>query len=65
MLAERKPMQQVLRLRECLIALDGRLAGASHREIAIRLYGQDIVAETWRNSDDSLRARTVPSKLSR
>lgn len=55
---ERKPTQQVLRLRECLIALDGRLAGASDRDIAIRLYGQETVAANWRRGDDSLRATT-------
>ena len=55
---ERKPIQQVMRLRECLIALDGRLAGASDRDIAIRLYGQETVAANWRRADDSLRART-------
>jgi hypothetical protein len=55
---ERKPTQQVLRLRECLIALDSWLAGASDRDIAIRLYGQETVAAHWRRGDDSLRART-------
>lgn len=55
---KRKPTQQVLRLRECLMALDGRLAGASDRDIAIRLYGLETVAENWRTGDDSLRART-------
>ncbi len=55
---KRKPRQQVLRFRESLMALDGRLAGASDREIATRLYGQETVAESWRTADDSLRART-------
>lgn len=53
-----KPRQQVSRFRESLIALDGRLAGASDREIATRLFGQETVAEIWRTGDDALRART-------
>jgi hypothetical protein len=34
-------------LRDALITLDGRHAGASHKEIAILLYGADDVAADW------------------
>jgi hypothetical protein len=34
-------------LRDALITLDGRRAGASHREIAILIYGADDVAADW------------------
>ena len=39
--------QSELRLRECLIALDGHLNGRTYRDIAKVLYGSDRVAETW------------------
>jgi hypothetical protein len=34
-------------LRDALITLDGRRAGASHKDIAILLYGADDVAADW------------------
>ena len=34
-------------LRDALITLDGRRAGASYREIATVLYGAKTVAEDW------------------
>jgi len=34
-------------LRDALITLDGRRAGASHREIAILIYGAEAVAADW------------------
>jgi hypothetical protein len=34
-------------LRDALITLDGRRAGASHREIAILIYGAEDVAADW------------------
>ena len=39
--------QTELRLRECLVALDGHLEDRSYRNIAQVLYGNDRVAETW------------------
>ena len=39
--------QSELRLRECLVALDGHLQGRTYRDIAEVLYGSDRVAETW------------------
>jgi hypothetical protein len=36
------------KLRNALVALDGRAAGASYREIAIVLYGIDYVELNWR-----------------
>ena len=38
------------------MALDGRLAGKSLRQIAVDLYGAARVAEEWR-SDSSMRGR--------
>ena len=34
-------------LRDALVTLDGRMAGASYREIAIVLYGLDYVERNW------------------
>lgn len=42
--------QTELRLRECLVALDGHLEDRSYRDIAQVLYGPDRVAETWTSS---------------
>lgn len=39
--------QTELRLRECLVALDGHIAGRTYRDMAGVLYGSDRVAETW------------------
>jgi hypothetical protein len=39
-----------------LQALDGVLAGASQREIAVVLFGSEVVTEKW-HSDGELRAR--------
>src|SRR5262249_31837499 len=36
------------RWRDALVALDGRAAGAHHRDIAALLHGTDYVAENWR-----------------
>ena len=36
-----------LKLRDALVTLDGRMAGASYREIAIVLYGVDYVERNW------------------
>ena len=43
------------RLRMILLALDGSLAGASHRQIAMEIFGHDRVAETWRDPRSHLR----------
>ena len=37
----------MLKLRDALVTLDGRMAGASYREIAIVLYGLDYVERNW------------------
>ena len=47
--------QTELRLRECLIALDGHLAGRSYRDIAEVLYGSDRVKEVWTNETRHLK----------
>lgn len=45
------------KLRDALIALDGRRAGASNREIAAVIYGHDWVEHDWPNAglQDRLR----------
>lgn len=45
------------RLRFVLRALDGRLAGASYREIAIVLIGADRVRAGWRDDNSHLKNR--------
>jgi len=45
------------RLRLVLRVLDGRLAGASYREIAIVLFGRDRVESDWEAPDDHLKNR--------
>ena len=47
-------------LRDALITLDGRRAGASHKEIAIVIYGAEDVAADWRRE----LVRTVRSTIS-
>ena len=47
--------QTELRLRECLVALDGHLAGRSYRDIAEVLYGPDRVKEAWTNETRHLK----------
>jgi hypothetical protein len=36
-----------LKLRDALVALDGRAAGASHRDIAVALHGTAYVTANW------------------
>lgn len=45
------------RLRFVLRALDGSLAGASYREIAVVLIGADRVQANWRDDNDHLKSR--------
>jgi hypothetical protein len=40
-----------------LIALDGDLAGASYREIAVKIYGERIVAQSWSSTSRYLKDR--------
>ena len=47
--------QTELRLRECLVALDGHLAGRSYRDIAEVIYGPDSVKEVWANETRHLK----------
>lgn len=46
------------RLRNALIALDGSLAGATQRDIAIAVFGKDVVNEDWENGVHSYKSRT-------
>ncbi len=47
--------QTELRLRECLVALDGHLAGRTYRDIAEVLYGPERVKEVWTNETRYLK----------
>lgn len=49
------PEPRGARLRMILQALDGSLAGASHRDIAIEVFGPDRVADGWRDPRSHLR----------
>ena len=46
-----------LRLRDCLIALDGSLMGLSYRDIATILYGKERTDEAWNSPSRSLKDR--------
>ncbi|ESZ23270.1 DUF2285 domain-containing protein [Mesorhizobium sp. L2C067A000] len=49
------PEHRGARLRIVLQALDGSLAGASHQEVAIALFGSRRVEEDWRHPGGHLR----------
>ena len=46
------------RLRQALLALDGSLAGATYRQIAIRIFGEDRVRKDWNAASQFLKERT-------
>lgn len=48
---------ETTRLRQVLQALDGSLAGASHREIAIALFGIERVEADWNDPRQNMRDR--------
>jgi len=50
-----KPHPRSRRLRFTIQVLDGMLAGASHREIAIQLYGAEKVAQDWNDPGNHLK----------
>lgn len=54
--ATRRPTHMGLLHMRALQALDGALSGASQREIAVVLFGADVVARNW-HADGELRAR--------
>jgi len=43
------PAKQARRLTEVLQALDGALAGATRREIAVAMFGRQRVGDDWRS----------------
>jgi hypothetical protein len=51
------PIPRSQQLRTALRVLDGRLAGASYRNIAIALFGRDRVNEDWNAGGDHLKNR--------
>jgi hypothetical protein len=54
---EVRPSRTRLFHRDALIALDARLVGLSHREIAVLLHGADAVRSSWSRSSGSIRER--------
>lgn len=55
--SRRGPAPWYRKLREALMALDGHQVGASQREIAAVLYGQEAVDAAWQRGDLSLKQR--------
>ncbi len=55
--ASRLQISRSERLQFVLRILDGRLAGASYREIAIVLFGRSRVERDWDQSDNHLKNR--------
>jgi hypothetical protein len=46
-----------IRLRDALICLDGKASGASHRSIAEVIYGSQLVAADWGDTDSPMRQK--------
>lgn len=57
LLPNRPGLVERIELRDALITLDGRCAGASYRDIASVIYGADRVHKDWTNPDSALRQR--------
>ena len=55
----RKPnrSRRRLLLREALIALDGRAAGATYQDVAVVIAGADTARAAWKNADPLLKDR--------
>lgn len=51
------PSSRSQRLNTALRVLDGRLAGASYRDITVALFGNDRVNEDWNAPGDHLKNR--------
>ena len=51
-----RSLRQLL-LREAVIALDGRTAGATYRDIAVVIAGAECARAAWRSSNHSLKDR--------
>lgn len=50
-----------MRHRDAIAALDRRVEGWSYREIAIFLYGEQIVQDDWANPDQTMKNRVIRS----
>ncbi|MGF1610422.1 MAG: DUF2285 domain-containing protein [Kiloniellales bacterium] len=50
---------QTLWHRNALVALDGWLAGASQRQIAALIYGQERIDREWRAPDQTIKNRVA------
>jgi len=55
--AMRRPPQKALRHWRYLQALDGEAAGATHREIAIAVFGEQDVWQRWTSDNSEIRAQ--------
>lgn len=53
-----KPDARGARLQMCLQALDGRMAGASWRQLAAAIFGEQRIVEEWASPSRSLLDRT-------
>ncbi len=51
------PHPQAVRLTQCLQALDGFLANAEHYDIAVALFGEEIVERDWSDPGEHLKDR--------
>lgn len=54
-----KPAPRAWHLRNALMALDCDRQHLSRRQTAIRLYGEQVVAEQWDDADGGLRVRVL------
>ena len=52
-----KRSRRQLLLREAVIALDGRIAGARYQDVAVVVAGTERARAAWKNSDHSLKDR--------
>lgn len=53
------PLTTRTRLRAALVGVDGLAAGMSYREVAILIYGEELVQQSWSDIDRVLKNRTI------
>ncbi|MEM7729432.1 MAG: DUF2285 domain-containing protein [Pseudomonadota bacterium] len=53
------PLTTRKRLRAALVGVDGLAAGMSYREVAILIYGEELVQQSWNDIDRILKNRTI------
>ena len=52
---------EAIRHRDALAALDQRQQGRSYREIAVFLYGENVVQTDWTNTNQTMKNRVIRS----